>query len=54
MTAEHGTIVRWNGTQWAQEATPTTELISNIWGFVDWNVWAVGTGGVLLHRTFVP
>jgi hypothetical protein len=45
----YGLIRHWNGTGWEVEVSPTRELLDGIWG-TDGQVWAVGTGGVILRR----
>ena len=38
-----------DGTQWTQFDTPSSGLLSNVYGFSDSDIYAVGEGGLLLH-----
>ena len=49
-----GQIVMFDGSQWVAQLTPTTQTLWAVWGSSASDVWAVGAGGVMLHRTFVP
>ena len=48
-----GTIVRYDGSSWRAEASGTTEGLQAVWG-AGTSMWAVGTAGVILHRTITP
>jgi photosystem II stability/assembly factor-like uncharacterized protein len=43
------TRVRWDGTQWSDGATYSTEVLNAVWGSEQNDVWAVGTGGAIIH-----
>jgi hypothetical protein len=46
-----GLIMRWDGSSWAEETSPTVEDLLGVWGMVGTDeVWAVGMDGVILHR----
>ena len=49
-----GQIVMFDGSQWVAQPSTTTQTLWAVWGTSATDVWAVGAGGVILHRTFVP
>ena len=54
MVGARGQIVQFDGAQWLAQPTPTTSDLVGAWGFSPTDVWVVGTGGAILHRTFLP
>lgn len=46
-----GTIIRWNGSEWALEASrpSTTQALYGVWGTSATNVWVVGAGGTIFR-----
>jgi len=48
---ERGTIARFNGAAWANEASGTEALLMAVWGSAETDVWAVGGGGTIVRRT---
>lgn len=47
-----GTILRHDGTEWAQEPSGTTKNLLGVWGMCRSDVFAVGEDGTILHRKF--
>jgi hypothetical protein len=44
-----GTILHWDGYQWSQVESKTTNYLLGVWGSSSNDVWAVGVGGTVLH-----
>ena len=45
---DNGRIVRWDGTAWTAETSPTTMRLTAIWGEGPDELWAAGEEGALL------
>ncbi|MGC1177061.1 MAG: hypothetical protein WA843_03225, partial [Candidatus Saccharimonadales bacterium] len=46
---ENGTILKWLGSSWALETSPTSAALRSVWGSGPSDVWAVGDFGVIVH-----
>lgn len=46
---DNGTILHYDGTQWRQMNSGTSETLYDVWGVSGSDVFAVGTGGTILH-----
>ena len=44
-------MLRWEGTRWTQVTVPTRAALFGVWGSGADDVYAVGSGGVVLHGT---
>ena len=44
-------MTHWNGQTWTAEPSPVTTSLLRVWGSGPNDVWAVGSNGVILHRT---
>jgi hypothetical protein len=48
--SDFGTILKWNGSEWLQQPSGTSQNLLAVWGLDTSNVWAVGVGGTIASR----